>query len=155
MVKIDVEQIKKLRQQTGAGIMEIKQALLESGQDLGKAREILKEKGKLKAGKKVGRETTAGIVESYIHANKTCGVIVVLSCETDFVARNEEFQRLAHEIAMQICAMNPKETKELLEQVWIRDEAKTIKELVTEAIAKFGENIKIEEFKRFEVSHGS
>jgi elongation factor Ts len=155
MTNVNVEQIKRLRQQTGAGIMEIKQALQEAAGDPVKAQKILKEKGKIKAGKKASRETAAGIVEAYIHANKTCGAIVVLSCETDFVARNDQFQKLAHEIAMQVCAMKAKDNKELSAQPWIRDENKTIGELILEAIAKFGENIKIEEFTRLEIGYGS
>jgi len=148
---INIAQIKKLRTETGAGIADIKQALEEAGGDLVTAKRILKQKGIDKADKKADRETKAGIVESYIHATKTSGATVVLTCETDFVARTEEFKNLAHELAMQICAMDPKDIKELLAQPWIRDEKMTIKDLVKQAIAKFGENIKIKEFKKLEI----
>lgn len=152
---INISQIKKLRSQTGAGIMEIRRVLEEAGGDEKKATQILKKMGQLRAGKKAGRETKAGIVETYIHATRTSGATVVLSCETDFVSRTEEFKNLAHELAMQVCAMNARDTKELLGQLWIRDETKTIKDLISEYIAKFGENIKIADFKRFEVGNGS
>ncbi|MFH0864491.1 MAG: translation elongation factor Ts [Candidatus Gottesmanbacteria bacterium] len=148
---INVDQIKKLREQTGAGIADIKEALEEAKGDEKKALEILKKKGLDKAAKKASRETAAGVVESYIHANKESGAMVVLTCETDFVARNEEFQKLAHEIAMQVCAMNPKDTKELLSQPWIRDEKQTIADIIKSHIAKFGENIKIKEIRKFAI----
>jgi elongation factor Ts len=154
-MKANLDQIKKLRTQTGAGIMEIRKALEKSGGDPKKAMEILRKQGLMKAAKKAGRKTKAGIVETYIHATRTSGATVVLTSETDFVARTEEFKNLAHEIAMQVCAMNPRDTKELLVQPWIRDETKTIADLISENIAKFGENIKIADFKRFEVGHGS
>lgn len=148
---IDVLQIKKIREETNAGIADIKEALEEAGGHEKKAKEILTEKGLAKAAKKASRETKAGVVGSYIHATQTSGAIVILSCETDFVARHEEFNKLAHEIAMQICAMNPKNEKELLGQFWIKDESKTIDALIKESIVKFGENIKIEEFKRLAI----
>jgi len=148
---INVDQIKKLRSQIGAGIADIKQALEEAGGDEKKAKAILRQKGLDKAAKKAERETGAGVVEAYIHANKQSGTIIVLTCETDFVARNDDFQKLAHEIAMQVCAMSPKDVKSLLEQPWIRDESKKIGDLVKEAIAKFGENIKIKEIKKFQI----
>ncbi len=151
MNKINISQIKKLREETGAGIADIKQALEEAGGKEKKAKELLRKKGLDKASKKSNRETKAGIVESYIHTNKTSGAIIVLTCETDFVARNEEFQKLAHELVMQICALDPQNEKELLKEPWIRDESKTINDLIKEHIAKFGENIKIEDFKRFQV----
>ncbi len=148
---IDVLQIKKIREATNAGIADIKEALEEARGNEKKAKEILTEKGLAKAAKKASRETKAGIVGSYIHATQTSGAIVILSCETDFVARNDEFGKLAHEIALQICAMSPKNDKELLAQPWIKDEKKTIDGLIKESIVKFGENIKIEEFKRLAI----
>ncbi|MBI5464993.1 translation elongation factor Ts [Candidatus Gottesmanbacteria bacterium] len=151
MTQISIDQIKKLRSQTGAGIMEIKKALGEAGGDRKKAIRILKKMGQLRAAKKAGRETKAGIVETYIHATKTSGATVVLTSETDFVSRTEEFKNLAHEIAMQVCAMNARNAKELLAQPWIRDEMKTVADLIAENIAKFGENIRIADFKRFVV----
>lgn len=151
MSKIDIEQIKRLRKETGAGILDIKNALQEAGGAETKAKEILRKKGFEKAEKKEQRDTAAGVVESYIHSNNTTGATVVLLTETDFVARNKEFKNLAREIAMQITAMDPKDIDELLSQPYIRDESKTIKELIKQYIAKFGENIKVKEFRRFKV----
>lgn len=151
MIKITTDQIKKLRQKTGAPIMECREALRRAQGELDKASEILRKKGLERAEKKAGRKTKAGIVETYIHATKTSCATVALSSETDFVAKNPEFRELAHEIAMQITAMDPKGEKELLAQPWIKDESKTIGDLIKEKIARFGENIKIEDFKRFEV----
>lgn len=151
MTKPTINQVKHLRELTGAPVIECRNALNQSGGDEKKAIEILKKKGLERAAKKKERETKAGAVASYIHADKTKGATVVLSTETDFVARNPEFQELAHEIAMQVTAMEPKDTGDLLKQNWIRDDQKTIQELIDEHIAKFGENIKIEEFKRFSV----
>lgn len=151
MGKIDIAQIKRLRKETGAGILDIKNALQEAGGAETKAKEILRKKGFEKAEKKEQRDTAAGVVESYIHSNNTTGATVVLLTETDFVARNKEFKNLAREIAMQITAMDPTDIDELLSQPYIRDESKTIKELIKQYIAKFGENIKIKEFRRFKV----
>lgn len=152
---IDIAQIKRLRAQTGAGIVEIRKALEKSGGDPKKTREILGKQGLMKAGKKAGRQTKAGIVETYIHATRTSGAAVVLASETDFVSRTEEFKNLAHELAMQVCAMDPKNIEVFLRQPWIRDEKQTINDLLKSYIVKFGENIKIADFKRFEVGHGS
>jgi elongation factor Ts len=116
-----------------------------------KAEEILRKKGFEKAAKKSDRETGQGLVESYVHQTGKVGVLVSVLCETDFVARTDEFKHLAHEVAMQIAAMNPKDVDALLKQEYIRDGSKTINDLVTEAIAKLGENIKISEFKRSEI----
>lgn len=151
MVKPAIDQVKKLRDKTGAPIIECRNALSSAKGDEKRAIEILKRKGLERAAKKKERETKAGVVASYIHADKTKGATVVVSTETDFVARNPEFQKLAHEIAMQVTAMEPKDVEELLKQNWIRDDQKTIQELIDEHIAKFGENIKIEEFKKFSV----
>lgn len=160
-MKITIDQVKKLRERTGAPVIECRNALRQAlrlraqgrvaGGEEKKAIEILKKKGLERAAKKKERETKAGVVASYVHADKTKGATVIVSTETDFVARNPEFQQLAYEIAMQVTAMDPEEIEELLKQPWIRDEQKTIQELIDENIAKFGENIKIEEFKRFSV----
>lgn len=152
---MDIKLIKKLRSETGAGITDIREALEEAQGDERKARDKLHQQGLDKGNKKSKRETKAGMVESYVHTDKTSGAVVVLACETDFVARNEEFQKLAHELAMQVCAMSPKDIKALLSQPWIRDEKMTIGELIKSYIAKFGENIKIEACQRFEVGHGT
>lgn len=147
---ISIDQIKKLRQETGLPIFECKKALQESGGDFQKAKEILREWSKSFAEKKLQKEAKQGIIESYIHSNKKIGVLLELNCETDFVAKNSEFQKLAHELALQIAAFNPEEVP-LLEQTWIKDETKTIKDLIDEYIAKLGENIVIKRFVRYEI----
>jgi elongation factor Ts len=111
----------------------------------------LKEHGLEKAKKKEAKETKQGIVHSYIHQNGRIGVLVELLCETDFVARTPDFQNLAHEIAMQIAAMKPKNTEDLLKQEYIRDGTRTIKEVIAQNIAKLGENIRVSRFERFEI----
>lgn len=151
MAKPKIDQVKKLREKTGAPIIECRNALRQAQGSEKKAIEILRKKGLERAAKKKERETKAGVVASYIHADKTKGATVILSTETDFVARNSDFQKLAYEIAMQVTAMDPKDIKDLSKQNWIRDEKKTIQELIDESIAKFGENIKVEEFKRFSI----
>lgn len=150
---ISAQLIKQLRDKTSAGIADCRVALEESNGDLKKAEEILQKKGLDKAAQKGDRATGEGLIESYIHQNGRVGVIVELSCETDFVARTAEFKTLAHEISMQIAAMNPKDVATLLKQEYIRDGSKTISDLVTAAIATMGENIKIARFSRFEVGH--
>jgi elongation factor Ts len=149
-MNITAQQIKDLREKTQAGFADCKSALEEAKGDMKKAEEILKEKGIAKAAKKSDRETKMGLVESYVHGGRI-GVLVSLLCETDFVARTDEFKTLAHEIALQISSMNPKDTKELLKQDYIRDGSKTIEDLIKEAIAKLGENITIGDFKRSEI----
>lgn len=148
---INAQQIKDLREKTQAGFSDCKIALEEAQGDMKKAEEILRKKGFEKAAKKSDRETGQGLVESYVHQTGKVGVLVSLLCETDFVARTDEFKSLAHEVAMQVAAMNPKDTAALLKQEYIRDGSKTINDLVTEAIAKLGENIQIGEFKRSEI----
>ncbi len=145
---ISAQQIKELREKTQAGFSDCKMALEESKGDMKKAEEILRKKGFEKAAKKSDRETGQGLVESYVHQTGKVGVLVSVLCETDFVARTDEFKHLAHEVAMQIAAMNPKDIEALLKQEYIRDGSKTINDLVTETIAKLGENIKISDFKR-------
>lgn len=149
-MKITADQIKKLRELTQAGFADCKNALEEAGGDMKKAEEILRKKGFEKAAKKSDRETKSGLVESYVHGGRI-GVLVSLLCETDFVARTDEFKTLAHEIALQVSSMNPKDVSVLLKQEYIRDSSKTIEELIKETIAKLGENIQIGEFKRSEI----
>ena len=151
---IDLKLLKKLREETAASIADIKEALTESKGNEKLAKEILHKKGLDKASKKADRETQSGVVESYIHNNKNSGAMIVLTCETDFVARNVEFIKLAHEIAMQVTAMDPKDVKSLLEMPWIKDEKVTIGDLIKSHIVKFGENIKIAAFKRFHLVQG-
>lgn len=191
-----IEQIKKLREETCVSLSQCKKAIEEAGGNLEKAKEILKKWGEDVAQKKSMRATSAGIIESYIHSNKKIGVLVELRCETDFVARNPEFQKLAHDIAMHIAASNPiyiseddinpeflekerkiylerfaKEKKPpqvlekmiegkmakfkegicLLTQPFVKDDSKTVKDVINEAISKIGENISVKRFTRFEI----
>jgi elongation factor Ts len=145
-----VEKIKKLREETEISIAECKKALEEAKGDLEKAKEILKKRYGEMAKKRKERETKEGIIEAYIHPGKKIGVLLELHCESDFVAKNPEFQKLAHELCLQIAAIDPKEVP-LLEQNWIRDESKKIKDLISEYIAKFDENITVERFARFQI----
>ncbi|PIP15512.1 MAG: translation elongation factor Ts [Candidatus Portnoybacteria bacterium CG23_combo_of_CG06-09_8_20_14_all_44_36] len=146
-----MEQIKKLRQKTNLSIMECKQALEEAKGDERNALKILSRRGAEKAIKKSSREAKQGLIEAYVHSNGKVGVILELNCETDFVARNEEFKRLAHDLTMHIAAMGSKDTKSLLEEPFIKDTGKTIKDLLAEAIAKLGENVKLGKFVRLEI----
>jgi len=145
------EQIKKIREKTGHSVIECKNALEKADGDEKKTLKILEKKGKEKANKKSERETKQGLIEAYIHNNGKIGVILELNCETDFVARNEKFKELAHEISMHIAAMDTQDLEELLSQPFIKNQEKTIKDLITEAVAKLGENIKIGKFSRLEI----
>ncbi len=153
-MKVTLEQIKKLRVKTKAGVMDCRQALNECGCDPKKAEKWLLEKGIARAGKKADRQTTEGLIETYSHADGKIVSVVELLCETDFVARNEEFKKLAHEIAMQVAAMKPKDVCELFKQPWIRDEKRNIDSLVKETSGKFGENIVVGRIARFELGEG-
>lgn len=145
-----MEKIKQLREKTGAGVMDAKKALEESGGDMKKAEEIIAAKGIVKAEKKADREVKSGLVYGYTHQGRV-GVLVEVSCETDFVAKNPEFEALCKEIALQVASMEPKDVEELLEQDYIRDGSKKIKDLVTSLIGKIGENIQVRRFVRFEL----
>ncbi|RUM58650.1 MAG: elongation factor Ts [Persephonella sp.] len=196
---VDAKLVKTLREMTGAGILDCKKALEETGGNLEEAVELLRKKGIAKAAKKAGRETKEGIVHAYIHGGGRVGVLLELNCETDFVARNDLFKELANELALQIAAMRPKYVSRedipkeviekegeiireaalaegkpphiaekiaegrlekffkevcLLEQPYIRDDKKTIEELIKEYIAKIGENIKVSRFCRYEIGEG-
>lgn len=144
---INIEDLKKLREETGAGIADCKEALSESNGDFEKAKVWLKQKGLEKSAKKSEREVKAGLVEVYSHGGRV-GVVVEVLCETDFVAKTEDFKNLAHEIALQIASMNPENTEELLAQEYIRDSSQTIEQLVKSVTAKVGENIKIGKYCR-------
>jgi elongation factor Ts len=195
MATITAETVKILREQSGAGVMECKRALEETGGDIEKAAEILKERGQAAAAKRAGREARDGLVSSYIHTGGKIGVLIEVNCETDFVARTDEFQRLVRELAMQVAGLRPiyptiesipadvLEAKKvelaasdivaakpeavraqivegqlkkwfaevvLVEQPF-RDQDRTVGELITEAIAKTGENIRVRRFVRFEL----
>lgn len=146
-MQIKLDDLKKLRAETSAGVSDCRQALEDAGGDFAKAKKLLMERGLQKAAKKADRQTTSGLVESYVHGGKV-GVLVEVRCETDFVARTDEFKHLAHEIALQVAAMNPKDTKTLLASEYIRDPQKTIEALIKETIAKLGENITVGRFTR-------
>jgi len=148
---ISIEQIKEFHQKTGFSIMECKKALEQAEGDQKKAEQILNKKGAEKALKKSDREAKQGLIESYIHNNGKVGVILELNCETDFVARNQEFKTLAHDLTMHIAALNPKNQKELLDQPFIKDESKKIADLINEIVGKLGENIKIGKFTRLAI----
>src|SRR5256885_9703487 len=145
------DHVKRLREETGAGVMDCKRALDEAKGDFEKARALIKERGLAKAKEKADREAKEGVVEAYVHAGGRIGAIVELSSETDFVARNPDFKGLAREIAMQVAAMDPTDVDELLGQAYIRDASKTIGELVTGIAATTGENVRVRRFKRFEL----
>ena len=146
-----IDTIQELRETTGLSFNEIRRALNEAGGDRAKAIELLKKRGASIAQKKSSRSTSEGIVDAYIHTTKKVGVLVELVCETDFVARNPMFSELAHECALHIAAVDPKTIEELLAQPSVKDPAVSIGQLVTNAIAKLGENIKIAQFARFAI----
>lgn len=144
------EQVQKLRELTSAGVMDCKKALEEAGGDFDKAKAIIHERGLVKAERKGERATGSGLLHSYIH-NERVGVLLELRCETDFVARNESFKELAHNLAMHIAAMNPYDAEKLMAQNYIKDDSINIGELIKLTIAKTGENIKVEKFCRYEI----
>jgi len=146
-----INQIKKLREETFAGVIDVKKVLEESGGDFEKAKKLLQERGVAKAAKKSDRQSSEGLVATYVHATGKIASIVELFCETDFVARTEDFKKLSQELAMQVAATDPKDSGELLSQDYIRESNKTIQDLVNAAIAKIGENIKIGKFARFQI----
>lgn len=197
---ISASNVKELREKTGAGIMECKKALIESNGDIQKAIDVLRKRGIAAAQKKVGRTTSEGIIEAYIHPGSRLGVILEINCESDFVGKTEIFINFAKDIAMQIAATNPiavtkddlnkdvvekeleiyrfqaKEMKKpeniieriasgklekyyqevcLLEQQFIKDADKTVKDILTETISKVGENITIRRFSRFRLGEDS
>ncbi len=163
-MELSVATIKELREITGAGIMDCKRALEETSGDMAKAEELLTQQGIASAVKKASRSTEEGIVESYIHSGGRIGVLLEVNCETDFVARTNDFRELAHDIAMQVAAMAPSyvsgdevpdgedpESAEtvLMHQPFIKDPSKSVQELVNEGIGKLGENIRVRRFTRF------
>jgi len=192
--EITAELVKELRQRTGVGMMECKRALSETAGDIDKAIDYLRKQGMAAADRKSGREASEGLVESYIHPGNRVGVLIEVNCETDFVARTDEFQKLVRNLAMQVAATRPLavrredvpaavverereiyraqlvaegkpeaivpkivegkldkffQTVALYEQPFIRDDKKTVEEIVKEAIAKIGENIRVRRFATF------
>ncbi len=141
---ISAEQVKSLRDQTGVSVMECKKALEEAQGDVSKALEILGRRAAASVGKKADRTLAAGVVSSYIHNTGQVGAMLLLSSETDFVSKNEEFGTLAHDIAMHAAAMRPESVEELMGQAFIKDSSKTIADLISAATQKFGERIEVQ-----------
>jgi len=165
-LNISTDRVKELREQSGAGIMDCRNALLDAEGNMEKALQCLREQGFIKAEEKASRAVSQGIIEAYIHAGGRIGAIVELNCETDFVARTDEFKELAHNLALQIVALAPQyiSSEEILEgadvepqeaclllQPYIKAPEMTIRDLITEMIARVGENIKVNRFARFEI----
>jgi elongation factor Ts len=173
---IPIEAVKALREETGAGIMDCKRALTEAGGDAEKAKDILRQRGLESAERRAGRETSQGLVQAYVHTSGgvgRIGALVEVNCETDFVARSDEFQALARHLAQQVAAMNPRfiskedappeviaaerlspeevEAQSLLSQPFIRDNSRTVAQLITEVVQKTGENVRVRRFARFEL----
>jgi elongation factor Ts len=165
-MEISASLVKELRSQSGAGVMDCRNALAKTDGDITKALELLKEQGIVKAQKKASRTASKGLVEAYIHTGGRIGAMVEINCETDFVARTQQIKTLAHDLAMQVCASSPVCVNQeelpagsdvdpvvacLMLQPFIKSPDKTIKDIVTEAIARIGENIKVTRFARFEL----
>lgn len=148
---IDLTLLKKLREETSVSVSDCRRALEEANGEYKKALEIVRKQAAAKAEKKADRATGEGLIEAYIHGNGKIGSMVEILCETDFVARTDEFRRLAHEVAMQVAAMAPKDLASLLKQEYIKDNSMTIEDLVKTAIQKTGENIVVKRFERFEL----
>lgn len=145
---MSLQQIKQLRAKTKSGVMDCRQALEACGGDLKKAEAWLLKKGAAEAAKRQGRATKSGSLATYLHHDKQMASMVSMACETDFVARTDDFQNVVQEVAMQVGATDPKTLQALLKQPWIRNQAKTIGDLVKELSAKTGEKIEIKGFKR-------
>ncbi len=165
-MQVSTAAIKELREKTGAGVIDCKKALLEAEGDIEKAAKVLAQRGLALAKKKANRAADQGIIEAYVHPGGQIAALVEVNCETDFVARTEEFRELAHNLALQIAAMSPQfispedmpnepdvdlKSACLLLQPFIKDPSKTIQDVITEVIAKVGENIKVRRFARFEL----
>jgi elongation factor Ts len=162
---VTTDLIKQLRELTGAGVMDCKRALEEAGGDLAKAQKIIERQGIARAEKRAGREARQGVIEAYVHQGRI-GAMVEVNCETDFVARTDDFRQLARHLAQQIASMSPKYLSRdeipagsdedpaqvaLLEQPFIRDPSKTIGQLVTEVSARTGEKVAVRRFVRYEL----
>ena len=159
---VSIDQIKELRAETGAGVMDCRQALTDANGDIDQARLLLREKGIATASKRADKATGQGLIHSYIHGGRI-GVLVDLRCETDFVAKTEPFKDLAHDIAMQIASMNPAgvssddlpdddpDAVALLDQEFIRDGSQTIADRINDVIASIGERVEVARFTRYEM----
>jgi len=167
-MKVPTESISELRSRTSAGMLECKKALLQAGGDVEKAVQVLRHRGLSVARGKMERVTTEGVIEAYIHHTGKIGALVELNCESDFVARTDEFRQLARDIAMQIAATSPQfitieeipekeefdpQTDCLVNQPFIREPTRSVQEIINQTIAKVGENIKVSRFTRFEIGH--
>ena len=150
-MKITAIQIRKLRDATGAPIFRVKKVLEEVKGDEGKASKILTKEGFEKAESRIARKTSQGVIETYVHHSGKIASLVELMCETDFVARNEVFKNLAHDLALQAASFKVKDADELLKQEFIKDPSKKVGDLLKEAIAKTGENIRIGRIYRVEL----
>jgi elongation factor Ts len=143
---MDTQKLKELREKTGVSYALCLKALKEANNDIEKAEKLLTQWGTRKNVEKVNRKTANGGIFTYLHHNKQIASMVEILCETDFVSQNEIFQQLGHNIAMQIASLKPKDDKELLNQPFIKDQSKTVADLINDAVLKFGENIKINRF---------
>lgn len=148
---VDVRKLKQLRKETGAGILEIKSILEETDGDFDKAKEELMKKVASKAAKKSDRVAKDGLVFSYIHNGGKVGSLVLIGCETDFVAKTDDFKKLCQEVSMQVCTEDLDSVEKLLKSEYIRDPSKRIQDLVNETSAKTGEKIEIVKFTKFSV----
>jgi elongation factor Ts len=168
LVNVSAADIKELREKTGAGVMDCKKALIEAEGDQVKATSILRERGLSLAERKAHRSTEQGLVECYIHAGGRIGAMVEVNCETDFVARTDDFRALARDLAMQVAAtgplvvskeelppteVGPVEETCLLNQAYIRDPSRTVQDIMNDVIAKTGENVRVRRFARFELGN--
>lgn len=148
----DIQKIKQLREDTGAGVLEVKEMLDKHDGDVKKAKEELMKKASAKAAKKADRVAGDGLVYSYIHNKGKIGSMLLMACETDFVAKTEDFQKLCKEIAMQICTDDFEDVEQLLKTPYMRDESKTIQDLINETLAKVGEKIELKKFIKYSIS---
>ena len=151
---MDIEQIRRLRELTGVGITDAKKALIAAGGDFDKALEAMRAQGLTKAEKRAEREARAGLVGTYSHDGRI-GVVVEVNCETDFVAKTDEFKELVKDLCLHICSMNPKDEKELLAQPFVKEPEITVGDHVKTHIAKLGENIVVRRFKRLQLGEVS
>ena len=150
---INIEDIKKLRDETGAGVIEGKKALDDVNGNLEEAKKALLSKAGAKAAKKADRTAGDGLIYSYIHGNGKVGSLVHIACETDFVAKTDDFKNLCKEIAMQVCAEDYESVEEALSSEYMRDASKTIQDVINEVIAKLGEKIELKRFTKFSVNN--
>ncbi len=150
MSDVKIEHVKKLREITGVGITDAKKALIEADGNFDKALEEMRKKGLASAAKRSDRETRAGLVGGYVHDGRI-GVLVEVNCETDFVAKTDEFKELVKDLTLQIAASSPEDVKELLTQEFVKSPDQTISEILKQYIAKLGENINIRKFERIEL----